>query len=96
MAADVYIAKRNFTNEKTGEIIPYNRLAIGAYINGEYQALELKLNNSEMLLAKIILSSNEEAPAATSRKANEEELDDFFKKNQGRSSSDDELNLDEE
>lgn len=69
----VAIVKHEFTDEKTGEIRPYERLALLGSVGGETHSLELKLTKAELLIAKILLSSNEELTIVPS-KINDEEL----------------------
>lgn len=92
--AKVAVIKKQFTDDGTGVITPYERLSIAGYVNGEYQSLELKLSKAEMLLAKIILSSKEEEPVVNSHNVTDEEEDEFLSKNSGRNS--DRINLEDE
>jgi len=74
----VAIIKNTFNDAKTGLPVTYERLAITGYVGGEIQTLEIKLEKSELMLAKILLSSNEQAPTTSVHKATEDELDDFI------------------
>ena len=79
--AVVKIVQHEFTDRETNKITPYERLAIIGYVGGEIHTLELRLEKSELLLAKMLLTSKEEEPETTSRKANELEIDDFLSLN---------------
>lgn len=72
--------------EIDGKPIRWTVLAIVGSIGGETQTLELKVNKTEAMLAKLLLNSKEEI-TTSSRRASGEELDEFFKQNSGRSSS---------
>lgn len=63
-----------------GQPIEWNVLAITAYIDGDFQTLEIKLNKTETLLTKILLGSDEEKPEQTSHKSTEQEQTEFNKK----------------
>ena len=67
-----------FENDK-GEVIKYKRLCISGYIGGSLETLEIKLEKSEMLLAKMLLTSTEDAPTVTAGKATAEERAAFLK-----------------
>jgi len=59
--AVVKIIEHQFQNE-AGQPVKYERLAIIGYVSGEVHTLELKLEKSEILLAKMLLNSEEEKP----------------------------------
>lgn len=93
--AEVFVAKKSYTNEKTGEILPYERLCIGGYVEGVYQTLELKLEKTELLLVKIILASKGEKDEIYTGSATDEQKEEFLNYN-NRSNDSDNINLDEE
>lgn len=73
MAITKVMQMEPFLNDK-GEQVNYERLCISGYIGGEIHTLEIKLEKSELLLAKMLLSSSEEKPKENVRKANSEEI----------------------
>lgn len=77
--AKIGIIKHEFTDQETGKITPYERLALSGVVGGEITTLELKLGKSELQLAKIILSSKEEQEVV-SRDATPEEEEAFRQK----------------
>lgn len=62
------------TGNIDGQTINWNVLSIVGYAGGEIQTLELKLNKTEAMLARILLSGDEEKPTQSSRQANEAEI----------------------
>jgi len=71
--AQVKIITKEFTDDQ-GKVVQYERLAIIGYVSGEIHTLELKLNSSETLLAKMLLSSNEEKPTVVTTKGGQVEV----------------------
>jgi hypothetical protein len=61
----VQIAKRTFNDEKTGKNVEYERLCIIGYLDGVTHTLEVKLEKSELMLAKILLNSKGEKAQVT-------------------------------
>lgn len=84
----VQVIKKVFVNE-AGESVPYERLSITGYVSGEIHTLELKITNSEMLLAKILLSSEENKPSVKTRHAVENESPEVTKIKVNKSKNDD-------
>lgn len=78
--ATVRIISKQFTDDKTGEITPYKRLAIIGSLNGEVLTLEVKLSKAELQLAQALLAS-EESLEVSSRKATAQEEEAFQEKN---------------
>lgn len=78
LMTNVAIITKNFIDEKTGNPVNYERLQITGWLDGVQHTLELKLEKSELLLAKILLSSQESAPETSVRKPTEEEIDAFL------------------
>lgn len=58
--SSVKIVEKVYTPEDGSKPFTYERLAIIGSIDGVEHTLELKLEKSEMLLAKILLASNED------------------------------------
>lgn len=85
MNYQVGIKKYNFTRED-GELIPYSRLVLAGSVNGEILSLEIKLDKTELMLAKLILEQSEKNEAFM-RKANNDELEDFLNYNKEGSDS---------
>jgi len=52
--AVVKIVRHEFTDRETNKVTPYERLAIIGYVGGEVHTLELRLEKSELLLAKML------------------------------------------
>jgi hypothetical protein len=86
MPATIQIVNREFTNE-SGSTIPYKRVEISGYINGERVAVELGATRPDLTILGMILNSTEEAPTttvtsggevSTDRKSSEDALDDFL------------------
>lgn len=71
--AQVQIIKKQFTNEETGRVIDYERLAIIGNIDGLPYTLELKLEPAELIAAKMLLASNGNVSTVETRKANSDE-----------------------
>ena len=82
--ATVKVIEKVFVDTETQREVPYKRLAIIGYVGGEIHTLELKLSNTEMLMAEMLLNSKEVEPETIVRKANEQELDDFLDLNIGK------------
>lgn len=61
------------TAEIDGKPIKWNVLAITGYLGGDFQTLEIKLDNNQAMLAGMLLDSTENVPEQTSRKANDDE-----------------------
>lgn len=93
--AKTYITNETFNDPKTGTPINYERLCISGSISGQPHTLKLKLEPTELSLAKILLSSNEELSVG-SRPITPEEEDGFFTKNQRKNSDDDKIDLDDD
>lgn len=101
--ADVRIIKKTFKDEETGREIPYERLGIIGSVGGETHTLELKLENGDMLAAKMLLASEEklsissrpssQGEQVTVNRRSAEQADDFFKTN---NRNDDKINLNED
>jgi len=102
--AHVQVIKKSFTNDETGKVAEYERLAITATISGVPHTLEVKLSNAELLAAKMLLSSEEKLSVASGKSGGnvktervQDGADEFFsKKNSGRTASDDINLFDEE
>jgi len=75
--AHVEIIKKTFNNEATGQIVEYERLAIIGSIGGVTQTLEIKLEKTELMLAKMLLNSTEKIEISV-RTANKDEIDAFL------------------
>lgn len=88
--AKVFISQHSF-NDDNGVPVNYERLSISGYVGGEVHTLELKLEKSELLLAKMLLTSNEEKPEQVARAATAEEKDFFNKQH-----TDDKIHLEED
>lgn len=73
--ATTYIGKFNF-EDSNGKQVDYERLCISGYVSGEIFTLELKLEKSDLLLAKMLLKSDEKTPVVISRKATDDEKND--------------------
>lgn len=54
------IVQKSFTDDQTGEITPYKRLALSGSIGGEIMTLEIKLTKAELMLANIIMNNSED------------------------------------
>jgi len=74
--ATITILEKTFKDKDSGENISYNRLAIIGTINGETHTLEIKLEPTQLMLAKMLLASTEELETAT-HKATDEEKEQF-------------------
>lgn len=72
--ATTRVIKKTFTNDN-GESIPYNVLEIAGYVNGLYQAIEVKISRAEALAIGMILASDDPAPSVESRRATQEEAE---------------------
>jgi len=75
--AHVQIIKKTFNNEATGQAVDYERLAITGIIGGSVQTLEIKLEKTELMLAKMLLDSKEKLDTSV-RAVNEAEQSDFL------------------
>lgn len=71
--AQVQIITKQFTNEETGRVIDYERLAIIGNIDGLPYTLEIKLSPAETIAAKMLLVSGGTPATVATRKANEQE-----------------------
>jgi len=80
--AKVYILKQIYDNPTTGEQIPYERLAISGSLNGETMTLELKLEKSQLQLAKALLNSDEKLDVSLRNGDNGTKIDVKRKKNE--------------
>jgi hypothetical protein len=89
----VKILKKSFKNDE-GEPVNYERLAIIGTVGGEVHTLELKLENGDMLAAKMLLAS-EEKSEISSRKASEGESVDVKVKSREDQLGDDLFTLEE-
>jgi len=85
MAKVAIVQMEPFLNDK-GEEVNYQRLCISGYVGGELHTLEIKLEKSELLLAKMLLSSTENKPTTVARKSSEDELNTFLDENKHNSS----------
>lgn len=74
--ANTQVVKKKFINE-TGDTIPYNVLEITGYVNGLYQAIEVKLSRAEALAIGMILASDDSSPVVDTRKATREEAENI-------------------
>lgn len=82
--ATVKVIEKEFVEQETQRVVPYKRLAIIGYVGGEIHTLELKLSNTEILMAEMLLNSKEKEPETIVRQANEDEIDDFLELNKRR------------
>lgn len=71
--AQVQIITKQFTNEETGRVIDYERLAIIGNIDGLPYTLELKLQPAELIAAKMLLGASGNAATVGTRKATGDE-----------------------
>lgn len=92
--ARIEVVPKVYNNPDTGEKVDYERLVITGSMDGISHSLELKLEKSELLLAKILLASKEETVSST-RAASEAELSEFLA-NKSKLSDDDKFKLDRE
>lgn len=74
--ANTQVIKKKFTND-SGESIPYNVLEISGYVNGLYQAIEVKISRAEALAIGMILASDDSAPVVDTRRSTREEIEEF-------------------
>jgi len=74
--ATITILEKTFKDKDSGENISYNRLAIIGSINGETHTLEIKLEPTQLMLAKMLLASTEDFETQT-HPATDEEKEQF-------------------